>query len=398
MKIKRFSFAAVFCLALLLLAGAARAVDAGNACGDHLTWTCTEDGVLTVSGTGEMWSYGLQGVPWDRNSVKKVVIQKGVTSIGDSAFHSCPALTEVEIADSVTAIGSNAFFASGLTRVNLPGTVREIGGYAFANCAALASVTASGSGSAREGIQFADGVFSGCRSLTRVSIPEGVTEFNGSHMFRGCAALTALALPGTLKTLGVSMFSDCAALRDIYLAGDEKPVLDRSLPAGYVDRLDQITFHCGSGLPAVTEPKTLTAMPTTSAVLVNGSRVDFDAYNIEGANYFKLRDLAYALRETEKRFEVTWDAPTKTIALVPGQSYTAAGGELSGGGTEAKSAVPTAARILLDGKAVSFTAYNIGGNNYFKLRDIGQALNFGVSWDSTKRTIAIDTGAAYTSE
>ncbi len=217
-------------------------------------------------------------------------------------------------------------------------------------------------------------------------------------MFRGCAALTAVALPKSLQTLGVSMFSDCAALRDIYLAGDAKPKFDRSMPAGYVDRLDDITFHYGSGLPAVTEPKTLTAAPTTSAVLVNGSEVDFDAYNIAGANYFKLRDLAYALRETEKQFEVSWDAPTKTIALVPGQPYTAAGGELSGGGTEEKTAAPTAARILLDGKAVSFTAYNIGGNNYFKLRDIGQALNFGVSWDSAKRVVAIDTGAAYLSE
>ena len=395
MKIKRFSFAA-FCLALFLLAGAAWAADAGNACGDDLTWTCTEDGVLTVSGTGAMWSYGLQGVPWDRNCVKKVVIEEGVTSIGDSAFHSCANLTEADIADSVTAIGSNAFFASGLTQVRLPGTVREVGGYAFANCAALTSVTAAGDGSG--GIQFADGVFSGCRSLTRVYIPEGVTEFSGSHMFRGCAALTAVALPKSLQTLGVSMFSDCAALRDIYLAGDAKPKFDRSMPAGYVDRLDDITFHYGSGLPAVTEPKTLTAAPTTSAVLVNGSEVDFDAYNIAGANYFKLRDLAYALRETEKQFEVSWDAPTKTIALVPGQPYTAAGGELSGGGTEEKTAAPTAARILLYGKAVSFSAYNIGGNNYFKLRDIGQALNFGVSWDSAKRVVAIDTGAAYLSE
>jgi len=395
MKIKRLSFAAALCLALLLLAGVGQAADAGNACGDHLTWTCTEDGVLTVSGTGEMWSYGLQGVPWDRNRVKKVVMEEGVTSIGDSAFHSCANLTEADIADSVAVIGSNAFFASGLTQVRLPGSLREVGGYAFANCAALTSVTAGGG---QDSVQFADGVFSGCRSLTRVSIPEGVTEFSGSHMFRGCAALTAVALPRTLQTLGASMFSDCAALRDLYLAGDTKPKIDSSLPAGYVDRLDGMTFHYGSGLPAAVVPKTLSAVPTTSAVLVNGSELDFDAYNIEGANYFKLRDLAFALRETDKQFEVSWDAPTKTIALVPGQPYTPVGGELSGGGTEARSAVPTAARILLDGKAVSFTAYNIGGNNYFKLRDIGQTLNFGVSWDRTKRIVAIDTGAAYTEE
>lgn len=395
MKIKRFSFMAAFCFALLLLAGTARAVDAGSACGDHLTWACTEDGVLTISGTGEMWSYGLQRVPWERSRVKEVVIEEGVTSIGDSAFHTCTNLTAVKIAESVEVIGRNAFFASGLTQVSLPNTVREVGGYAFANCASLTSVTAVDSGGQGE-IVFADGVFSGCRSLTHVSIPEGVTEFNGSHMFWGCAALTAVALPRTLKTLGSALFSDCAALRDIYLAGDARPEIDRALPTGYVDRLDDITFHCNSGLPAVTAPKARNAVPTASAVLVNGIEMDFDAYNIEGANYFKLRDMAYALRETAKQFEVSWDAPTKTIALIPGQPYTPAGGEMSGAGSEAKSAVPTAARILLDGKAVSFTAYNIDGNNYFKLRDIGQALNFGVDWDSAKRTVTIDTGRTYT--
>lgn len=396
MKNKRFSFVAAFCLMLFLLAGTAGA--AGNACGEHLTWACTEDGVLTVSGTGEMWSYALQGVPWDRNRIREVVIEEGVTSIGDSAFHSCANLTSVQIADSVASIGSNAFFASGLTSVRIPNTVRETGSYAFANCAALTSVEGADVGGGKEGVAFADGVFSGCRSLTRVSIPEGMTEFSGSHMFRGCAALTAVALPRSLTKLSAALFSDCAALRDLYFAGDVLPELDRFLPAGYVDRLDEIAFHLNSGLPAVTAPKTLAAVPTASTVLVNGSETAFDAYNIEGANYFKLRDLAYALRGTAKQFEVAWDAPTKTINLVPGQAYTAAGGEMSGAGEGEKTAVPTAARILLDGKAVSFAAYNIGGNNYFKLRDIGQAMNFGVDWDSTKRTIAIDTSKAYTPE
>ena len=398
MNSKRFSFVVWVCLALLLLAGTALAADAGNACGDHLTWTCTEDGVLTVSGTGEMWSYGTRGVPWERSRVKKVVIQEGVTSVGDSAFHSCTGLTAAEIAESVTSIGNNAFFGSGLTSVQLPDTVRSVGGYAFANCESLTSFTAVNGTGGRDGVHFADGVFSGCRNLARVSIPEGVTEFTGSHMFKSCAALTAVSLPRTLKTLGASMFSDCAALRDLYFAGDAAPKIDRALPAGYVDRTGSMTFHYNSGLPAAEAPRTLKAVPTASAVLVNGGKTAFDAYNIDGANYFKLRDLAYVLRGTAKQFEIAWDAPTKTIALVPGQAYTAAGGEMSGAGSGTKNAVPTAARILLDGTAVAFTAYNIDGNNYFKLRDIGQALNFGVDWDSASRTIAIDTGKAYTPE
>lgn len=62
------------------------------------------------------------------------------------------------------------------------------------------------------------------------------------------------------------------------------------------------------------------------------------------------------------------------------------------------SASPTTSKIYLDGKEVTFTAYNIGGNNYFKLRDIGTAFDFGVTWDGGNSTIIIDTEVGYTPE
>ena len=61
-----------------------------------------------------------------------------------------------------------------------------------------------------------------------------------------------------------------------------------------------------------------------------------------------------------------------------------------------QTAVPTSAKILLDGREVSFTAYEIGGNNYFKLRDVGEAFDFGVDWDEAAQTIKIDTSKGYT--
>ena len=139
----------------------------------------------------------------------------------------------------------------------------------------------------------------------------------------------------------------------------------------------------------------LTARPTASAVEVDGESVSFDAYNIGGSNYFKLRDLAFVLSGSEKQFEVTWDGTADTIALTGGKPYTPVGGEMQGKGTYNKTPVPTASRILLDGAPVHFTAYNIGGNNYFKLRDIGAAMDFGVTWDGLRNTVIIDTGAGY---
>jgi hypothetical protein len=140
----------------------------------------------------------------------------------------------------------------------------------------------------------------------------------------------------------------------------------------------------------------ITAKPTSSPVLVNGTQTSFDAYNIADNNYFKLRDLAFVLSGTPKQFEVGYDNATKAITLTSGQSYTAEGGEMEGSGAGNKAATPTSSKIYLDGAEISLTAYNIGGYNYFKLRDIGQAFDFGVDWDGASQTIAIDTGKGYT--
>jgi len=68
---------------------------------------------------------------------------------------------------------------------------------------------------------------------------------------------------------------------------------------------------------------------------------------------------------------------------------------MTGKGGGAKEAAPTDSRIYLNGREVQFTAYNIDGNNYFKLRDIGEAFNFGVDWDGARNTIVIDTDKGY---
>jgi len=133
-----------------------------------------------------------------------------------------------------------------------------------------------------------------------------------------------------------------------------------------------------------------TAFPTLSKVFVNGEETAFDAYNIGGSNYFKLRDLAYVLDGTEKQFEIGWDEKNNAISLASGKPYTSVGGEMSNRGENSKTATPTTSKIYLDGKKINLTAYNIGGNNYFKLRDLGQALDFGVDWDGANNAIIIN--------
>ena len=155
--------------------------------------------------------------------------------------------------------------------------------------------------------------------------------------------------------------------------------------------------------PAPTTPSTppapkLVARPTASVILVDGRNVAFDAYNINGNNYLKLRDLAYSLNGTAKQFDAEWDGVNNAISLISGRTYTVQGGEMLGKGAGEKTPDPTTSKIYLDGKEVTLTAYNIEGNNYFKLRDIAEAFDFSVEWDGVRNTIIIDTSRGYTPE
>ncbi len=138
------------------------------------------------------------------------------------------------------------------------------------------------------------------------------------------------------------------------------------------------------------------ASRTSSKVIVNGAEKVFDAFNIGGSNYFKLRDIAFALRGTAKQFEVLWNAEKKAIELASGRAYIAVGGEMADpAGDDLRVARPTASKIYLDGREIALKAYNIGGNNYFMLRDLGHALDFSVTWDKTTKTISVSTSAGY---
>lgn len=146
-------------------------------------------------------------------------------------------------------------------------------------------------------------------------------------------------------------------------------------------------------------PAVVTAKPTASKVSINGKEVAFEAYNINGNNFFKLRDIAMSVNGTEKQFEVAFDAAKNAINLTATTAYTAVGGELEVAANPVeKQGNLTKSAIYMGDAELQLTAYNIGGNNYFKLRDVGQAFNFGVSFDAAKNMIVIDTTQAYVAE
>ena len=241
---KRVKTAALLLLTLMLwlslLTGTAQAL--GGSCGDNVSWSL-EEGVLTISGSGDMKDYAQYGnsstrPPWysQRESITAVRVEEGVTSVGSCAFYgcsalssvslpaglisigsnafdSCYALTELTLPDSVTSIGTSAFDGClSLTTVNIPDGVTEIGYYTFYHCSSLAELTIPDSVSS-----IGADAFSGC-PLTSLILPEGITEIAG-YLCCDCEFLTEITIPGSVTSIGEYAFTNCPALTDVYYGG-----------------------------------------------------------------------------------------------------------------------------------------------------------------------------------
>ena len=125
---------------------------------------------------------------------------------------------------------------------------------------------------------------------------------------------------------------------------------------------------------------------------VNGEAVDCEKYNIDGYNYFKLRDLAELLNGTESQFDVDYDQAANAMIVTTGTAYTHKNGtELKLGVDNSATAVATRQSLVVDGETVTgVTVYNIGGVNFFRLRELGQVAHFYVHYDEPTRTMLVD--------
>ncbi len=313
------------------------------------------------------------------SSLTCMTIPNSVTSIGDDAFYGCSSLTSVTIPDSVTSIGDDAFYGcSSLTSVTIPNSVTSIDGGAFYDCSSLTSVTIPNSVTSIGEYAFCD-----CSSLTSVTIPNSVTSI-GDAAFRGCSSLTSVTIPNSVTSIGGGAFLECNSLTDIYFTGTEQEWKAMEIGESN-DPLQNAAIHFNSTGPSVVlSPQNLT---------VNGVRKNVEKYNIDGYNYFKLRDIAYLLNGTLAQFSVEWDAEANAARVVSGQPYAANGSELVIGADRSATAVRSPQTIVIDGEVRShLAAFNLAGNNFFKLRDLGEALGFQVDYDAATNTAVVTTG------
>ena len=132
-----------------------------------------------------------------------------------------------------------------------------------------------------------------------------------------------------------------------------------------------------------------TAKASQDKVAVNGQQVKMQAYNINGYNYFKLRDVAQVMNGTPATFQVGWDAAKQLIVLELGKAYSGSSDVGKAAVTGTKTANPGNGDVLINGKVVHLSAYNIDGYNYFKLRDLGEAAGFEVGWDAGQKCVNV---------
>ena len=231
----------ILLLALLIGGAGMNCVHAqtSGSCGTNVTWSLnTSTGRLTISGTGAMTNWqNTSVVPWKnyREQITSVVINSGVTTIGEYAFCGCTNLTSVTIPNTVTTIYNNAFEDDAkLTSITIPNSVTYIGYYAFWLCSGLRTVTMSNQVKTIQGVAFSGcsslksitlpntvttlgiGVFKNCYGLTSVNIPTGLTALP-EYTFEGCIALTSISIPANIKTIGTDVFKICNGLRDVYV-------------------------------------------------------------------------------------------------------------------------------------------------------------------------------------
>lgn len=194
----------------------AKTIDSEN----NLTWTFDE-GTLIIDGNGSMTNYNsiisTSQPPWYeiQDSIVKIIINDGVTSIGDYAFWGCNSLASITIPDSVTSIGASAFaYCRSLVSITIPDGVTSIGRSTFYGCSSLVSIAIPDSVTSISGSAFQD-----CASLTSITIPDSVTNID-TMAFYSCNSLVSITIPDSVTNIGDDAFMYCSSLENIIVNED----------------------------------------------------------------------------------------------------------------------------------------------------------------------------------
>lgn len=144
--------------------------------------------------------------------------------------------------------------------------------------------------------------------------------------------------------------------------------------------------------------KNTIANPSPQKVLLNSKQTNLEGYNIEDLNYFKLRDVAAILKDTDKKFNVEYSVAEQKIEIEKDKNYTVLKDDLMPVKDKKENIFLTNYKVYSGEKALDLKGYNIGNYTYYKLRDLAAALNFGVTFNDATNEVSIDTTKEYVPE
>lgn len=284
------------------------------------TWSL-DGNVLTITGNGNMADYVSSSAPWG-TSVKEVIIENGVTNIGDYAFYECTRLKNITISNSVTRIGKLTFWeCESLTSITIPNTVSVIGHDAFYNCVNLSSVYITDIAAwcniefqsykdlyNGTPLSYAENLYLNNELLTILEIPDGVTSI-GNAAFKGYDTLTRVIIPNSVKLIGDYAFSSCDGLTSINIPDSVTQIglsafeycsslKNINIPDSVVD--DKIVFRGCKSLETVNFGNGITNITSGTFDL---------CYNLKevilGNGVTSIHEDAFSLRDTLERITIT---------------------------------------------------------------------------------------------
>ena len=308
-----------------------------GSCGENVIWKLNGAGTLTISGSGPMEDFAYSSAtPWYGKTINSVVIGDGITRIGDYAFYDS-AMTNLSLPDSLESIGCFSFSGlTGLNTINIPRGVTSIDQGAFAGSSykanTITSITVDESNSAYsendgvvyskdgsvlvvyppgrwgefsvpEGVQeIGDSAFSGCKGLTGILIPEGVTVIE--NLAFAATGMSDVTIPNTVQSIGESAFANCRELKSVSIEGSVKTLKQLTFNICYdlqtiylpesIEKIEQNTFFDCRSLKDVYFSG---SERTWSKVVIEQGKV-YDTYILDATVHFAKENETIVLDES----------------------------------------------------------------------------------------------------
>lgn len=342
-------------VALILAVANISYVAADNSkCGKNVTYNYS-DGVLKLSGSGEMYDYE-KGTsrPWDkyRNNIKKIIIGDGITTVGDWAFYECENLSQISFSNTLSQIGVRSFYGcKSLTYLKLPNGLVDI----------------------------EKGAFNSCTGVVRVDLPKSLKSI-GMSAFMNIPKMRAVTIGENVESIGDYAFFGDTSLAGVYFEGDIPQSLGYYMLTDiseeymifYSDKYKNIWESSAKFSP---EHMASYSKKDKIPVYVNNNEVVFDQQPIivDGRTLVPVRAIFEVLGA-----DVDWNGNTYTVTAKRNSVEI----QLKIGSADM---YKNGEKIILDVPAKIY-----GGRTLVPARAVSEAFGGTVRWDSFERAVYID--------